>query len=481
MQNIIALGWSLVYIAVILGLATLIARYSKGASETSRKFVHILVGNWVFISLLFTELWAILIVPFSFIIINSLSMKYNLISAMERKDDSFGTVYYAVSIFALSGLGFITGWKMLPIVGLLTMAYGDGFAAITGKRWGKVKPFSFAPDKSLVGSLTVAIAAIVSTLLGIYVFTDTSIVSEQSILKILLIALSNGIFASLIELTGSRGSDNISLPIGTGVFATLSFYFGDISYVIYLSIAVFILVFAYRKKSITLDGTVAAFLTAVLLYAFGGIWVASSLILFFVLGSFVSKLNNDQKRKAESLQEDTGARTWKQVLSNSFPAVVMVVIVYFFPDQMVLRLLALAVFAAAAADTFSSELGMLSKAKVFNILNFKPIEKGLSGGVSWIGLLAGLLGSTLIALLAFPEFGLRGFIVSIVIGFMGSIIDSILGAVIQRKYVGTNGGLQDKPNHPLDKPIRGFKWISNGMVNFLSLSIVSIVGALFII
>ena len=78
---------------------------------------------------------------------------------MERNDDSLGTVYYAVSLFFLSGLGFILGFRSLPYIGVLTMAYGDGFAAITGKKWGKKKPFSFAPLKSLTGSLTVAAAA----------------------------------------------------------------------------------------------------------------------------------------------------------------------------------------------------------------------------------------------------------------------------------------------------------------------------------
>jgi dolichol kinase len=147
MQNIMGLIWSMAYILLILGIATVVARISKGASETSRKLIHILVGNWVFLTLLFTELWAVLLVPFTFIVINGLSLKYKLISAMERNDDSLGTVYYAVSMFVLSGAGFVLGWKTLPFIGLLTMAYGDGLAAIIGKKWGKRRPFSLRRKK----------------------------------------------------------------------------------------------------------------------------------------------------------------------------------------------------------------------------------------------------------------------------------------------------------------------------------------------
>src|SRR5699024_9632271 len=121
-------------------------------SETSRKLVHILVGNWVFLTPLFHDLWAVVLIPFTFIIINSLSLRYNLIKAMERDDDSLGTVYYAISLFVLSGAGFLLGWRSLPYIGILTMAYGDGLAAITGNRWGNRKLFSFAPEKTLAGS-----------------------------------------------------------------------------------------------------------------------------------------------------------------------------------------------------------------------------------------------------------------------------------------------------------------------------------------
>jgi uncharacterized protein (TIGR00297 family) len=476
MQNIMGLVWSMAYIFLILGIATVVARVSKGASESSRKLVHILVGNWVFLTPMFTELWAVVLVPFTFIIINSLSLKYKLISAMERNDDSLGTVYYAVSMFVLSGAGYLLGWKMLPYIGLLTMAYGDGLAAIIGKKWGRRRPFTFAPEKTVAGSMTVAAAGFVATAGSLFAFGGDKALQGAGIPTVLMIALLTGIVSAFIELTGKRGCDNLTLPLGSGLFATLLFQFGSVGFYAYLLISFAILIAALKLRAITPDGVVAAILTAMTLYALGGVWLGASLLVFFVLGSAVSRVRNERKRAAEATQEDGGARNWKQVLCNSLPACILLWFAHFFPEQKFLVLLSFAVFSAAAADTFSSEIGMLSGGKVFNILNGKPIRSGLSGGVSWAGLGAGILGSVTLSLLALPQFGWSGVAVATLLGFLGSIVDSILGASLQRKYIGLRGQLQDKPNRRNEKPVLGFRVITNNAVNMISLSIISLCG-----
>ena len=474
MENIIGLTSSLGYIFFVIGIATVVAKKSQGASETSRKVVHILVGNWVFLTPLFTELWAVVLVPFTFIIINSLSLKYTLISAMERNDDSLGTVYYAVSLFFLSGLGFILGFRALPYIGVLTMAYGDGFAAITGKKWGKRKPFPFAPQKSLAGSLMVAVAAFLATF-GSLLYFQEEFLPERSLLFILFIALLNGIFSAFMELTGKKGCDNLTLPIGSGLFAVLSMEFGTLQYFLYLAAALVILVYAFRKEAITPDGMVAALLTAVTLYTLGGFLLGSSLILFFILGTGVSKMKTKEKHEAEKTQEHTGARNWKQVLANSLPAVILSWI-YFFTEEPIYLFLAFTVFSAAASDTFSSEIGMMSKGKVYHILTGKPLPMGVSGGVTLQGLVASIVGSVLLSLPILLAFGPEEYLLGVLLGFFGTIIDSVLGASLQRKYEDVSGKLQDIPAHAMDLPKKGFRLVSNNAVNLLSLTLVAIVG-----
>lgn len=478
MENIMTIIWSVVYIFIILGVATTIA-HIKGTSESSRKLVHILLGNWVFFIPMFTKLWAMVIIPFTFIIINSLSIKYKLISAIERDDNSLGTVYYAMSMFILSGAGFILGWKTLPFIGILTMAYGDGFAAIIGQRWGRRQPFLFAPQKTVAGSMTVAFTSFIVTIGCILAFQGTGTLRTVSVPMVVFIAALTSILSILLELIGKEGCDNLTLPIGSGLFATLSLQFGSLGLFVYMVIAVAILIGAYKLNSITPDGVVAALLTALTLYTLGGPWIAISLLVFFIVGSGVSKLKNESKRKAEYLQEDSGARNWKQVLCNSLPACILVWITYLFPEKHFILLPAFAVFSAAAADTFSSEIGMMSKGKVFNILTGKSIPSGLSGGVSIAGLGAGILGSVLLSFFAVPQFGWTGMFFISILGFLGSILDSIIGVILQSKYVGSGGVLQDKSFKSHDKPVKGLKVITNNAVNFITLSLITLSGYLF--
>lgn len=479
MSNLIIILYSLIYIGAVIGLATLVSHRDKGSSESSRKIVHILLGNWIFFTLFFTKLWAVALIPFIFIIINSLSIKYKLISAIERDDESLGTVYYAVSLFILSSAGFILKWPTLPFIGILTMAYGDGFAAIVGQKWGKKHPFDFAPKKTLAGSLTVGLAAFLVTLVSLLIFQGSGALKTVGLSMALFITLLTGIISIFIEATGENGCDNLTLPIGSALFATFLLQFNSPRFFIYMGLSLTILLLAYKIRSITPDGMVAAFLTSITLYSLGGVWVATSLLVFFILGSIVSKIKNEIKVKAESLQEDSGARTWKQVLANSLPASIIVWLAYIFPENNLILFPAFAVFAAAAADTFSSEIGMMSKGKVFNILTGKAMPGGLSGGVTWLGLGAGLLGSFLLSLFAFPQYGWKGVLYIFILGFLGTIFDSIIGIALQSKYIGPDGQLQDKAISPYEMPIKGLKVITNNAVNFISLSLVSLSGQLF--
>lgn len=478
MENLVGLVISMIYILFILVLGTAVAKLSKGASESSRKLVHILVGNWVFLSPMFTELIFVVLVPFTFIIVNSLSLKYNLIKAMERDDDSLGTVYYAISMFVLTGAGYLLQWPILPFIGLLIMAYGDGLAAIIGKKWGKNKPFTFAPEKSVVGSMTVFFIAFLVTCITIVVTEDISRIEKTNPLYLIMIGLLTGFFAVILELSGKKGSDNLLLPIGTGFFASVCYYLGTTGFYLYMMVAVSILYLAYKLKAITMDGIVFALMTATFLYGFGGVWIGTSLLLFFVLGSLVSKLKNERKIRAEQLQEATQARNWIQVICNSLPATVLVWLYFLFPDKPIFLLLAFAVFSAAASDTFSSELGMLYKGKVFYVLTGKEIAPGLSGGVSLGGFLASLLGSFLLSLPAYSIFGIQGVVFVFLLGILGGFIDSILGALIQRKYRTKTGVLQEMVKEEGDQLVAGFSFVSNHMVNLLSLSSVVVVGIL---
>lgn len=130
---------------------------------------------------------------------------------------------------------------------------------------------------------------------------------------ILLISLLTSIFAAFIELTGLAGCDNLSVPIGSGLFSTLCLQFGNSIFYLFILLYLVVLIAAFRWKAISADGIVAALLTGQTLYALGGMWIGLGLLAFFLLGSAASKLKNNNKLTAEQLQAGHVARNWKQV------------------------------------------------------------------------------------------------------------------------------------------------------------------------
>ena len=479
MRNALGLLISFTYIFLVLGLVTLLARKQGGATEISRKLIHILVGNWVFITPLFTQLWAVMLVPLCFVVINLISRKRKLFSAMERDDDGYGTVYYAISMLVLPAAAFLLHWPTLAFVGLLIMAYGDGLAAVVGKRLGKQHPFPFAPEKTLEGSATLGVVSFVVTFIALLVFQGQGALRAASLAAVFLIALLTAAFAVFVELASADGCDNLSLPIATGLFATLCLQFGNLGHYLFLLACLIILATAFRLRVISPDGVVAALLTGQTLYALGRVWVGLCLLTFFVLGSVVTKLKNANKAQAERIQAQTRPRDWKQVLSNSLPACILLWFACVL-DRPQLALPALAVFSAAAADTFSSEIGMLTASPVFSITNGKPLPRGLSGGFSWLGLWAGAAGSALLSIYAFPWVGFRGLVLCTLLGTFGSVLDSFLGAVFQAKYRTPEGGLLDASPFAGARAFRGISLMTNSAVNLISLSIVAAVGLMFV-
>jgi uncharacterized protein (TIGR00297 family) len=119
--------------------------------------------------------------------------------------------------------------------------------------------------------------------------------------------------------------------------------------------------------------------------------------------------------------------------------------------------LALAALAEAAGDTSSSEIGMafpgdsfLGKSfpsKTWMITTFKPVPAGTDGGISLFGTIAALLGAASVAVAAVVTGLVPSGQITIIIlaGFFGTIVDSLLGAVFER---------------------RG--WLDNDLVNLLS-------------
>ncbi len=204
MKNIIGIIVAYVYVFAIILSAKLIEK--KGA-EVSRKYIHIMLANiWIIIMIFFDNVYLLSIVPFSFVILNYISYKKNLIKVMERdtnSKDGFGTVYYALSILIICIISY--GILKKPIIGLpgiFIMGYGDGFAALIGK---SVKSKSYKvgdSSKTLAGSATMLIISFIIFAIFFY-----------GINLWWIKALIASILITIIEAISIKGLDNITVPI----------------------------------------------------------------------------------------------------------------------------------------------------------------------------------------------------------------------------------------------------------------------------
>ncbi|MDR1410276.1 MAG: DUF92 domain-containing protein [Oscillospiraceae bacterium] len=455
---------------LVLGLASVVQKLGVSA-EGSRKLVHILLSNWILLAIaVYTQAWAICILPACFIVLNYLNTRTKLFSAIERdEDNTLGTVWYAVSLFLLCLAGYSLEMPWLAACGMLAMGYGDGFGALVGRRFGKSKfPGSYS-KKSLEGMVTVMIFSGLSV--GIVCAIYAPDITPHFALYA---ALSCAVPAAAIELFTPRGVDNLTLPLGVSLIIFLLARFPFLWPVFFcLSIALLILIFAYYLKAITISGLISAIILGTTLFVFGGLINFAALVLFFVLGSIVSRIGKKKKSVAETLHERHGARSIAQVVANGVPSLLFAAVYYFTGIESCL-IASIACFAATTADTFSSEIGMLSKKVPLSIITLTPIQRGISGGFTALGLFGGFLGAIIISALMIPDFGVKGMIIVAIVGFVSSILDSVLGALFQAKYQVPSD--QDEcllterkftDGKPL-KLIHGFKWVNNDVVNFAS-------------
>ena len=212
MNNWIGILVSYLYIVLVIIGARI---FEKKGKEASRKFIHIMLGNWWFIAMYyFTNVWFAAFVPATFVIINYISYKKDLIKVMERDvQDGLGTVYYAISLLILVIVSF--GVYKEPSLGLipnLVMAYGDGLAGLLG-RMIKSKRYKLSDTKkSVAGSITMFV---ISTLLigGYLLYWHKEIFWSTPHWP--LVAVLIGFAITAIEAISEKGTDNITVPLGT--------------------------------------------------------------------------------------------------------------------------------------------------------------------------------------------------------------------------------------------------------------------------
>ncbi|KAB8141973.1 DUF92 domain-containing protein [Chloroflexia bacterium SDU3-3] len=244
---------------------------------------------------------------------------------------------------------------------------------------------------------------------------------------------------------------------------------------------------AYRRKSLTWDGWIGAVITGTLTFGFGGWAFGLTLIFFFTTSSLLSHYKQRRKQAlAGEKFEKGGQRDFAQAMANGGVGA-LISLAFGLSGEPWQLLLFVGVLATVTADTWATELGILSSAAPHSILTMKPVPRGTSGGISLVGTAAGALGALAIgacfALITLVERGnalLWLPLIACVGGTCGNLADSLLGATVQAMYHDPLGNETERPaaqgvTHSL---ARGWRWMNNDAVNLLSSLIGGIVALL---
>jgi len=247
----------------------------------------------------------------------------------------------------------------------------------------------------------------------------------------------------------------------------------------------------YWGQTLSRSGVVGAIIVGTLTFGLGGWTWGLLLIAFFVSSSLLSHYRKADKRGLAEKFAKTGRRDLGQALANGGWGAILAIAYFCRPDP-VLFAAFVGTMAAVNADTWATELGVLSPTRPRLLTTGQRMPVGTSGGVTALGTIAALGGGLLIGLVAlvlgrveaiWGSGALNGHYLwlvplGILGGVGGSTFDSLLGATAQGIYYCPQCQKETEARvHRCGQPtehLRGWRWLNNDLVNLVS----SIVGSL---
>jgi uncharacterized protein (TIGR00297 family) len=390
-----------------------------------------------------TRILAFLFLLFSVILFGVVRYRWLQVS----RGESLGIALFPLAFGILLLLGLD---KQHVVTSMLVLGLADALAGFTGSLFARRFWVPLAERKSVLGSA-------VFFLTTFCILLWRSGWSWEHWWPLAIVAL----LATGAEMFSWRGSDNLAIPFVVALVLQqwTNGALPNMQIAVVLIGGILLGPILVQRRWLTAEGSTAAVWMGLLLTAQLG---AKSLLLpvaFLVIGSLCSKLNpSDQEKQG---------RNALQVFANGALAMLLALMSPLLYVEMLGRSFAL-IFAVANADTMSSEIGKYYRGTTYDIIRWKKMAPGLSGGVSVQGTLAGLIGSAIIALLASFIFSFS--IVEIMIltfaGFAGMLLDSVLGSVLQAKYQ-VEGTITESGTKA--QLIQGFHWCNNDWVNLLSI------------
>jgi uncharacterized protein (TIGR00297 family) len=319
------------------------------------------------------------------------------------------------------------------------LALGDGMATLVGRTLQGPRLF-WNHEKSVSGFL----AMIVFGTLGAAVLIAWTR-HEPLSASIAFMGLGLAVACAWAESLPSTLDDNFTVPLVGAITIELLSHaavshigpgWGRLAVVGFLVNAV-IAVGAWKARSIDVPGALSAVVIGTVIVVGFGLRAFILMMVFFVLGSSVTKLGYRIKVARGIAQEKGGARGWRNAWANGgVPAVIALFGALAPPPLRPMFLLAYAAsVATATADTCSSEIGKAYGRRTFLITTGKPVPPGTEGAVSLEGTLAAVGGAAAVAGTgaALGLFAPSGAALVAVAGVLGSLAESVVGTIAEKR------------------------------------------------
>ncbi|MFO8098437.1 MAG: DUF92 domain-containing protein [Salinibacter sp.] len=459
---------------LVLGLATLglgglvvatewMYRVAEGGGA-SRRLGHVAVCTFVAASpWLFSGPTPICLLSGAFVLINGAAWWNGWWPGLHgARPESWGTVAVPLAVLpAAAATWAVADERVLAFqAAFLVLGVADPLASWLGERFETPRWVGRATWAGTGAFLIVAWGILGAVLLGAGLPLGRAMVG----------AGGGALVGAVTEAISTRGSDNLFVVLGVILCLLLLGEAGGGLYVLWGSLVVGGGVggAAAYWGLLTRRGSGAAGLFAAALVGLGGVNWAVPGIVFFGLSSALSFLPSLEQRVRPP------RRTIRQVLANGGVAWTLLVVgTLVAPHAEAAPTLCYAGFvgalAAAAADTWATELGVRGGRRPLSLRTFRFVAPGTSGAISLRGTLAGAVGAGTVvgsagavAGLGAPEAGwmLAG-------GLAGMVADSLLGATVQAHGKSEDGGGWNELTAPAAEPARGVSFVDNDVVNLI--------------
>lgn len=188
------------------------------------------------------------------------------------------------------------------------------------------------------------------------------------------------------------------------------------------------------------------------------------------------------ERATQDIQAKGGTRGLKQILANGTAGCVCVFL-FWLTGRLAFQTAYYAAIFEVMADSIASDVGVLSKRLPRDICTWRTVPRGISGGVSVLGLSASGAACAAAGLMAWAALnaGVETLLILILAPYLGMLADSVIGSRFQVKYTCAVCGLQtEMEEHCGVKTVisGGVGRISNNLVNFICTVIAAAAGCL---